>query len=184
MLPQSEGRAGVYRHLRCASQLLCWRHGSSDADAYTYRLRGGCNGTQPDPGYLLVAEKPAEPSEAQTNGPRANGSANVGEKLASALPETLRSTKSPLIGIYSYMSKTLITGAITCYLLLFVLHCTWVTSNAYSSPSVVLASRLPDGSQHIIDDYREAYYWLRQNTHSHGKGHELVGLRVSNRWYG
>ncbi|KAJ3227015.1 oligosaccharyl transferase stt3 subunit [Clydaea vesicula] len=46
----------------------------------------------------------------------------------------------------------------------FVLHCTWVTSNAYSSPSIVLASRNPDGSQHIIDDFREAYYWLRENT--------------------
>jgi dolichyl-diphosphooligosaccharide--protein glycosyltransferase len=49
-------------------------------------------------------------------------------------------------------------------LLFFVLHCTWVTSHAYSSPSVVLASQNPDGSQHIIDDFREAYYWLRQNT--------------------
>jgi dolichyl-diphosphooligosaccharide--protein glycosyltransferase len=46
----------------------------------------------------------------------------------------------------------------------FVYHCTWVTSNAYSSPSVVLASQNQDGSQHIIDDFREAYYWLRQNT--------------------
>lgn len=49
-------------------------------------------------------------------------------------------------------------------LVFFVFHCTWVTSNAYSSPSVVLASTNSDGSQHIIDDYREAYYWLRQNT--------------------
>jgi dolichyl-diphosphooligosaccharide--protein glycosyltransferase len=46
----------------------------------------------------------------------------------------------------------------------FVFHCTWATANAYSSPSVVLASTNPDGSQHIIDDFREAYYWLRQNT--------------------
>ncbi|KAH9958806.1 Oligosaccharyl transferase STT3 subunit [Russula dissimulans] len=48
-------------------------------------------------------------------------------------------------------------------LLFFVVHCTWVTSTAYSSPSVVLASHMPDGL-HIIDDFREAYYWLRQNT--------------------
>lgn len=49
-------------------------------------------------------------------------------------------------------------------LIFFVMHCTWVTANAYSSPSVVLSSQNPDGSQHIIDDFREAYYWLRQNT--------------------
>lgn len=48
-------------------------------------------------------------------------------------------------------------------LLFFVVHCTWVTSTAYSSPSVVLASHMQDGL-HIIDDFREAYYWLRQNT--------------------
>ncbi|KAK5126953.1 oligosaccharyl transferase stt3 subunit [Meristemomyces frigidus] len=118
---------------------------------------------------FLVASSPEDkstdaPKANGTPSASANGSANIKDKLVSALPDTLRSTKSPVVGIYSYLSKSLIAGAITAYLLLFVLHCTWVTSNAYSSPSVVLASKLPDGSQHIIDDYREAYYWLRQNT--------------------
>ncbi|KAI5290177.1 oligosaccharyl transferase stt3 subunit [Ascosphaera acerosa] len=67
-------------------------------------------------------------------------------------------------GIKSWVSKACIVSSCLLYLLIFVCHCTWVTSNAYSSPSVVLASKMPDGSQHIIDDYREAYYWLRQNT--------------------
>lgn len=113
---------------------------------------------------FLVATTPQEPPPSDKS--KANGSANaeLKDKFAAALPEALRSTKSPLVGIYSYLSKSVITGAVTIYLLLFVLHCTWVTSNAYSSPSVVLASKLADGSQHIIDDYREAYYWLRQNT--------------------
>jgi dolichyl-diphosphooligosaccharide--protein glycosyltransferase len=73
--------------------------------------------------------------------------------------------------------------SVTLYLLLFVAHCTWVTSNAYSSPSVVLASKLPDGSQFIIDDYREAYYWLRQNTPDNAKimswwdyGYQIGGM--------
>lgn len=113
---------------------------------------------------FLVASAPEESDSIKVNGaPNANGSANIGDKIKSAA-DTLRTTKTPVVGIYSYLSKSMISGVITCYLLLFVLHCTWVTSNAYSSPSVVLASRLPDGSQHIIDDYREAYYWLRQNT--------------------
>ena len=71
------------------------------------------------------------------------------------------SSKFPIAGL---LSKVLVLLTFTFYLFYFVLHCTWVTSNAYSSPSVVLASRNPDGSQHIIDDYREAYYWLRMNT--------------------
>ena len=39
-----------------------------------------------------------------------------------------------------------------------------VTSEAYSSPSIVLAANQHDGSRIIFDDFREAYYWLRQNT--------------------
>ena len=128
----------------------------------------------------MVASAPDE--EASKSNGSANGSTTVKEKLASA-SDSLRSTKSPIVGIYSYLSKSVITGAVTAYLLLFVLHCTWVTSNAYSSPSVVLASRMPDGSQHIIDDYREAYYWLRQNTEQNAKimswwdyGYQIGGM--------
>ncbi|KAK3330369.1 glycosyltransferase family 66 protein [Apodospora peruviana] len=95
----------------------------------------------------------------------------------------LKSTSKPVVGVYSTVSKSIVATAMTAYLLLFVLHCTWVTSNAYSSPSVVLASRLPDGSQHIIDDYREAYQWLRQNTREDAKimswwdyGYQIGGM--------
>lgn len=87
------------------------------------------------------------------------------------------------VGVFSFLSKCLVVGGMTVYLILFVMHCTWVTSNAYSSPSVVLASRMPDGSQHIIDDYREAYQWLRQNTREDAKimswwdyGYQIGGM--------
>lgn len=120
---------------------------------------------------FLVAESP------KADAAKANG------ETRSAASDVLRSTRSPVVGIYSYASKASIVGLVTTYLLLFVLHCTWVTSNAYSSPSVVLASRLPDGSQHIIDDYREAYYWLRQNTPKNAKvmswwdyGYQIGGM--------
>ncbi|XXG98747.1 hypothetical protein Hte_005077 [Hypoxylon texense] len=95
----------------------------------------------------------------------------------------LRTASQPVVGIYSYLSKGFVAGCMTLYLLIFVQHCTWVTSNAYSSPSVVLASKMPDGSQHIIDDYREAYQWLRQNTHEDAKimswwdyGYQIGGM--------
>ncbi|XP_021729753.1 dolichyl-diphosphooligosaccharide--protein glycosyltransferase subunit STT3B [Chenopodium quinoa] len=51
----------------------------------------------------------------------------------------------------------------------YVIHCTWVTSEAYSSPSIVLAARGAHGNRVIFDDYREAYYWLRQNTPADAK---------------
>jgi dolichyl-diphosphooligosaccharide---protein glycosyltransferase len=126
----------------------------------------------------MAADSPAEPTQ---NG-SADASSKSGSKLSSTA-ESLRSMRNPLVGIYSSVSKSVITGTTTAYLMLFVLHCTWVTSNAYSSPSVVLASRMPDGSQHIIDDYREAYYWLRQNTAQDAKimswwdyGYQIGGM--------
>ncbi|CAI6095793.1 hypothetical protein V2G26_014316 [Clonostachys chloroleuca] len=95
----------------------------------------------------------------------------------------LRVSSKPAVGIFTFISKALVVGGMVVYLLMFVSHCTWVTSNAYSSPSVVLASRMPDGSQHIIDDYREAYQWLRQNTKEDAKimswwdyGYQIGGM--------
>lgn len=75
-----------------------------------------------------------------------------------------KAASAPKFGIFGLDTRLAVIGNVIFMMLFFVQHCTWVTSTAYSSPSVVLASRNPDGSQHIIDDYREAYYWLRQNT--------------------
>jgi len=126
--------------------------------------------------YLAI-DSPKPPETQQ------NGSAEATKSATSLLTEGLRTTRNPAVGIYSYLSKSTMVMASTVYLLIFVAHCTWVTSNAYSSPSVVLASKLPDGSQHIIDDYREAYYWLRQNTAENAKimswwdyGYQIGGM--------
>jgi dolichyl-diphosphooligosaccharide--protein glycosyltransferase len=93
------------------------------------------------------------------------------------------SEKSRRFGIFGLDSRFIPVIAFTFVSFLFVLHCTWVTSSAYSSPSVVLASRGPDGQQNIIDDFREAYYWLRQNTKEDAKvmswwdyGYQIAGF--------
>jgi len=77
-------------------------------------------------------------------------------------PEPVTLSKKPRI--YGLQSRFAVILNVVVMLIYFVYHCTWVTSTAYSSPSVILSSRNPDGSMHIIDDFREAYYWLRQNT--------------------
>ncbi|VDO04034.1 unnamed protein product [Rodentolepis nana] len=71
----------------------------------------------------------------------------------------------------------------TFVLFLFMFHCTWVTSNAYSSPSVVLAYYGPRGERILLDDFREAYYWLWQNTPEDAKvmswwdyGYQIAGM--------
>ncbi|VDN53907.1 unnamed protein product [Dracunculus medinensis] len=57
-----------------------------------------------------------------------------------------------------------VIGIIAFFMLTYTYHCTWVTSEAYSSPSIVLSAHSNDGSDIIFDDFREAYYWLRMNT--------------------
>ncbi|ORZ04892.1 Oligosaccharyl transferase STT3 subunit-domain-containing protein [Absidia repens] len=85
--------------------------------------------------------------------------------------------------VISRDSRALVVLSFVFFLIVFVWHCTWVTSSAYSSPSIVLASRNADGSQHIIDDFREAYYWLRKNTKEDAKimswwdyGYQIAGM--------
>jgi dolichyl-diphosphooligosaccharide--protein glycosyltransferase len=130
--------------------------------------------------YLTIKSPESSQNAAPSDG-ATNGTPATNKKAAKQ--DGLRSMREPLVGIYTTFSKTSVVGALTLYLLIFVLHCTWVTSNAYSSPSVVLASRMPDGSQHIIDDYREAYQWLRQNTPEDAKvmswwdyGYQIGGM--------
>uniref|UniRef100_A0A8D3BEA6 dolichyl-diphosphooligosaccharide--protein glycotransferase n=1 Tax=Scophthalmus maximus TaxID=52904 RepID=A0A8D3BEA6_SCOMX len=79
--------------------------------------------------------------------------------------------------------KSIVTMLMLMLLMMFAVHCTWVTSNAYSSPSVVLASYNHDGTRNILDDFREAYYWLRQNTDEHVRvmswwdyGYQIAGM--------
>lgn len=107
------------------------------------------------------------------------------QKLSTSSLDSQSSENWPdrLISISSKASKLFLITCAVCFPLHFVLHCTWVTTTAYSSPSVVLASRLPDGSQHMIDDYREAYSWLRKNTAEDAKvmawwdyGYQIGGM--------
>ncbi|XP_070550384.1 dolichyl-diphosphooligosaccharide--protein glycosyltransferase subunit STT3B-like [Ptychodera flava] len=79
--------------------------------------------------------------------------------------------------------KGIVVMALIMMLMMFAVHCTWVTSNAYSSPSIVLASYNHDGTRNILDDFREAYHWLRQNTDDHARvmswwdyGYQIAGM--------
>jgi dolichyl-diphosphooligosaccharide--protein glycosyltransferase len=64
----------------------------------------------------------------------------------------------------------LVLGGSVMLLMMFSYHATYVSSMAYSSPSIVIdAGRTADGRRVMYDDYREAYFWLRQNTHPDSK---------------
>ncbi|KAK9508465.1 hypothetical protein O3M35_006018 [Rhynocoris fuscipes] len=101
-----------------------------------------------------------------------------GGKLRKVKAEQVRDTE----GLGSNIRSIIIVGTLAM-LLMFAVHSTWVTSNAYSSPSIVLSSYASDGSRQILDDFREAYYWLSQNTDSDARvmswwdyGYQIAGM--------
>lgn len=78
-------------------------------------------------------------------------------------PKKLRKFEQQSGGVKSEVALAFV-GVITFLLITYTFHCTWVTSEAYSSPSIVLSARSHDGGRIIFDDFREAYYWLKMNT--------------------
>jgi dolichyl-diphosphooligosaccharide--protein glycosyltransferase len=112
-----------------------------------------------------------DPTEPDATTEAATHDISEGVPPASTVPSTKKEKKAkkaankPVVsGIYGTDTRIAVVLNVLFLLLIFVLHCTWATSTAYSSPSVVLSSRGADGSPTVIDDFREAYYWLRQNT--------------------
>lgn len=121
------------------------------------------------------------------------------------------SAHEPSSGIGSNL-KSIVIVAILMLLMMFAVHCTWVTSNAYSSPSIVLAfyngndgyallsiilrpistelvvnflifSPSNYSTRNILDDFRESYYWLSQNTADDARimswwdyGYQIAGM--------
>ncbi|VUZ56323.1 unnamed protein product [Hymenolepis diminuta] len=77
---------------------------------------------------------------------------------------TSKSVKTDPTYPFKSQSASAIVALIVIVLMIYSQHCIWVTSNAYSSPSIVMAAQRANGETVLFDDYREAYYWLRQNT--------------------
>eukprot|EP00201_Polytomella_parva_P014572 CAMPEP_0175069374 /NCGR_PEP_ID=MMETSP0052_2-20121109/18162_1 /TAXON_ID=51329 ORGANISM="Polytomella parva, Strain SAG 63-3" /NCGR_SAMPLE_ID=MMETSP0052_2 /ASSEMBLY_ACC=CAM_ASM_000194 /LENGTH=505 /DNA_ID=CAMNT_0016336447 /DNA_START=973 /DNA_END=2490 /DNA_ORIENTATION=- len=84
---------------------------------------------------------------------------------AAAAAAAAANTSSPKATMYSAWG--VILGAIIC-LLSYSQHCIWLTKSAYSSPSIVLVAGWGP-YRHIMDDFREAYYWLSHNTATDAK---------------
>lgn len=124
--------------------------------------------------YCLQDEKPTQKSRSNSvegsvdsstdseensqNGPEKNSHKNLYDKVyaiicsifltlnlkAGKIRKIKTDTSKENQGIGANM-RTFISVLLVMMLMLFVVHCTWVTSNAYSSPSIVLASYSGDG---------------------------------------
>lgn len=123
--------------------------------------RSDAAGEQPGNGAASSSQGSSQSKKSKKSTPPAQPAAqNLEARIANLVSPKSDKRK----GIFGLDTRVVVILNAILMLSNFVFHCTWVTSNAYSSPSVVLSSNNPDGSKHIIDDFREAYYWLRQNT--------------------
>jgi len=79
-----------------------------------------------------------------------------------------------------------ISMGMLCFTLLLmfnqIYHSTLLAAEAYSSPSIIMSHGSGD-NRLIIDDYREAYYWLKQNTAQDARimswwdyGYQITGM--------
>lgn len=122
-------------------------------------------GTPGTPANGTTQATPKKAKKTATTTSQSTISTAISELASSTSPASAsKKTATKQKGIFGIDSRLVVITHTLFMLVFFVFHCTWVTSHAYSSPSVVLASTNQDGSPHIIDDFREAYYWLRQNT--------------------
>lgn len=105
---------------------------------------------------LLPQPAPAAPSSSSS-------SSACADKKSSTSSSASFSPMSAAMGL-------LVTVLSSVLLVSFAYHATYVSSMAYSSPSIVIdAGRTHDGRRVMYDDYREAYFWLRQNTDPEAK---------------
>lgn len=94
-----------------------------------------------------------------------------------------QSGKNKKIYRYGFESIIIFILCLIIILIQYIFHCTWVAAEAYSSPSIILANKDRTGKRHIVDDFREAYYWLRMNSKADSKivswwdyGYQIAGM--------
>ncbi|KAF5829471.1 Oligosaccharyl transferase STT3 subunit-domain-containing protein [Dunaliella salina] len=114
--------------------------------AYASDVRADSDAAAGDSAGGAAKEETKVASKRASSGKKANKVAAETGPLPNSRPFALGVLAIIFLGLRSYAN-----------------HCQWVTSEAYSSPSIVLMSG-SGPNRMILDDFREAYYWLRHNT--------------------
>jgi dolichyl-diphosphooligosaccharide---protein glycosyltransferase len=115
---------------------------------------------------LLLAKQQAEAlaADAIANGADVASATAIVSSSTSTDKSLDSSTTTVRVPRVSKPVAALVLAAMSVLFFFFTIHCNWVTSTAYSSPSIVLQATGGDGSLIIFDDFRETYSWLRHNT--------------------
>ncbi|WIA39883.1 hypothetical protein OEZ86_013325 [Tetradesmus obliquus] len=135
--------------------------------------RTSATGEASEDGGASTSDEPATPTPSKTPSGRKSKS---GKPASSSDDKSSRTIYNSLFGWLSSESNPLPAPVAALGLLLmlglmalYTIHCVGVSADMYSAPSIVLQSHRQDGSFYVFDDFREAYAWLRHNTHPETK---------------
>ncbi|GLI62500.1 hypothetical protein VaNZ11_005155, partial [Volvox africanus] len=160
-------------YVLCGS-MRCWKPRftfSTANDSATAAGEGGGEGASKAPPTPGAAPSPGAPSSKDVVAPSTpDEPTSVKKKTRSKVSSK---AAAPAEGSKLYALPLLVCGALLAMILvilgLYVVHCIHASADMYSSPSIVLQSPRRDGGFHVFDDFREAYAWLRHNTHPDAK---------------
>ncbi|EFJ43283.1 hypothetical protein VOLCADRAFT_66117 [Volvox carteri f. nagariensis] len=131
----------------------------ADKEASTADGDGAVSGSSPskEAAAAVAPTEESTPSKKKSR-PRPSSSIGSGAKLYAL----------PAVVCVALLSMVLVL------LGMYVVHCIHASADMYSSPSIVLQSPRPNGGFYVFDDFREAYAWLRHNTHPDAKASPIL----------
>lgn len=122
-------------------------------------------------------KKPPKKNIAATNDSTAPPSS--WSKLSTAVTELLQSNE---VRILKQILAILFFAGLFFFTRTFTDYCTKM-SHALSNPSIIVKGKLQTGKTVVVDDYRESYFWLRDNTPDHARilswwdyGYQITGI--------
>lgn len=123
------------------------------------------------PGSVAETSTPVDTSA--SNGPKRNKGkkGKRGAQSNTSVSEDLTNLKTAMDSALSSSEGVIVRRTLAIFIILmgyvmgvnFSSYC-WKLSHDLSNPTIIVKARLRDGRIIKVDDYREAYWWLRDNT--------------------
>ena len=107
-------------------------------------------------------------ARAERGGPKRKG--DRGEEAPEAAPRRQPEQKGPEQGrrraVFTVPkdASAIVLAGLVFMMFFYLVSSIWMAADFYSNPSIVMQSRAAGGQRVMVDDYREAYTWLRMNS--------------------
>uniref|UniRef100_A0A8C4QVU9 dolichyl-diphosphooligosaccharide--protein glycotransferase n=2 Tax=Eptatretus burgeri TaxID=7764 RepID=A0A8C4QVU9_EPTBU len=119
-----------------------------------------------------------------TNGTNGSSTLNVLQQDWKSIREELHCRRQDdVLESSGPTARIIMLTAFIMIIAIFVSHCTYMANKAYSSPGVIVERIQQDGTRVVMDDFREAFQWLRHNTAEDARvmawwdyGYQIAGM--------